>query len=235
MINKNQIKDDFVSFSLCHFVIGLKGRYGISNSGTKYLNMFVQVWVCWTKLVPLGAGYMSQYSNAFVDKIGLLPLCLVRTILLSAWIGSVKPILSLIQILLPDPGVSGDRSMGPGVCLSVCHYKTFGWDFADVTNSILTDDANMANWSWRSSLRWWWSSKMVWRCPMWAMRSPRGSARWCKSCRECWSCDHVGDNIGCWAIGYRVGDDCHWDGGGRVGRQGGVQGWKGGHQGMDRG
>ena len=35
---------------------------------------------------------------------------------------------------------------------------------------------------------------------MWAMRSPRGSASWCKSCRECWSCDHVGDNIGCWAI-----------------------------------
>ena len=54
------------------------------------------------------------------------------------------------------------------------------------------------------SLRWWWSSKLVWRCPMWAMRSLRGSARWCKSCRECWTleqCDYVGDNIGCWAIG----------------------------------
>ena len=39
---------------------------------------------------------------------------------------------------------------------------------------------------------------------MWAMRSLRGSARWCKSCRECWTlvqCDYVGDNIGCWAIG----------------------------------
>ena len=81
------------------------------------------------------------------------------------------------------------------------------WNFAyvtladDGTNSILTDDAKRAIWNWWSSLRWWWSSKLVWRCPMWAMRSPRCSARWCKSCRECWSCDHVGDNIGCYAIG----------------------------------
>ena len=54
------------------------------------------------------------------------------------------------------------------------------------------------------SLRWWWSSKLVWRCLMWAMRSLRGSVRWCKSCRECWTlvqCDYVGDNIGWWAIG----------------------------------
>ena len=51
-----------------------------------------------------------------------------------------------------------------------------------------------------SSLRWWWSGKLVWRCPMWAMRSPKGSARWCKSCRECWCCDHVGENIGFWTI-----------------------------------
>ena len=29
-------------------------------------------------------------------------------------------------------------------------------------------------------------------------------------------------------LGYWVGDDCHWDGGGRVGRQGGVQGGKDG-------
>ena len=66
-------------------------------------------------------------------------------------------------------------------------------------------------------------------CPMWAMRSPRGSVRWCKSCRECWSCDHVDDNTGCWTMAmYWVGDDCHWDGGGRVGRQGGVQGGKDG-------
>ena len=97
--------------------------------------------------------------------------------------------------------VYGSRS------LYLCHSNTVCWDFAvvtlddDDTNSILTDDANRAIWSWWSSLRWWWSSKLVWRCPMWAMRSPRGSARWCKSCRECWSCDHVGDNIGCWAIG----------------------------------
>ena len=38
-------------------------------------------------------------------------------------------------------------------------------------------------------------------CPMWVMRSPRGSARWRRSCMKCWSCDHVGDNIGCWANG----------------------------------
>ena len=85
--------------------------------------------------------------------------------------------------------------------------NTFGWDFADVTladddtNSILTDDANRAIWSWWSSLRWCRSGKLVWRCPMWAMRSPRGSARWCKSCREYWSCDHVGDNVCWWSIG----------------------------------
>ena len=97
--------------------------------------------------------------------------------------------------------VYGSRS------LYLCHSNTVCWDFAvvtlavDDTNSILTDDANRAIWSWWSSLRWWWSSKPVWRCPMWPVRSPRGSARWCKSCMECWSCDHVGDNIGCWAIG----------------------------------
>ena len=97
--------------------------------------------------------------------------------------------------------VYGSRS------LYLCHSNTVCWDFAvvtladDDTNSILTDDANRAIWSWWSSLRWWWSSKLVWRCPMWAMRSPRGSARWCKSCREYWSCDHVGDNVGFWSIG----------------------------------
>ena len=32
------------------------------------------------------------------------------------------------------------------------------------------------------------------------MKSPRGSARWCRSCMKCWCCDYVGDNIGCWAI-----------------------------------
>ena len=89
-------------------------------------------------------------------------------------------------------------------CTSVQHLFE---NFTDVTladddtNSILADDANRANWSWRSSLRWWWSGRLVWRCPMWAMRSPRGSARWCKSCREYWSCDHVGDNVCWWSIG----------------------------------
>ena len=29
-------------------------------------------------------------------------------------------------------------------------------------------------------------------------------------------------------LGHWVGDDCHWDGGGQVGRQGDVQGGKGG-------
>ena len=36
-------------------------------------------------------------------------------------------------------------------------------------------------------------------------------------------------------LGYWVGDDCHWDDGGQVGRQGGAQGGKGGHQGVDKG
>ena len=35
---------------------------------------------------------------------------------------------------------------------------------------------------------------------MWARKSS-GSARWCRSCREYWSCDHVGDNVCCWDIG----------------------------------
>ena len=97
--------------------------------------------------------------------------------------------------------VYGSRS------LYLCHSNTVCWDFAvvtlddDDTNSILTDDANRAIWSWWSSLRWRRSGKLVWRCSMWAMRSPRGSARWCKSCREYWSCDHVGDNVCWWSIG----------------------------------
>ena len=43
------------------------------------------------------------------------------------------------------------------------------------------------------------------------------------------SCDHFGDNICCWnnALG---GNGFHWDGGGRVGLQGGAQGVKGGYQ-----
>ena len=96
--------------------------------------------------------------------------------------------------------VYGSRS------LYLCHSNTVCWDFAvvtladDDTNSILTDDANRAIWSWWSSLRWRRSGKLVWRCSMWAMTSPRRSARWCKSCREYWSCDHVGDNVCCWPI-----------------------------------
>ena len=57
-----------------------------------------------------------------------------------------------MNFFLPDPGVSGVRSMGP-LPVSLCHYKSFGRDFADVTladhdtNSILTDDANRAAWN----------------------------------------------------------------------------------------
>ena len=32
------------------------------------------------------------------------------------------------------------------------------------------------------------------------MKSPRGSARWCRSGMKCFCCDYVGDNISCWAI-----------------------------------
>ena len=38
------------------------------------------------------------------------------------------------------------------------------------------------------------------KCPMWSLRSPRGSARWRRSCMTSWCCDYVGDNIGCWAV-----------------------------------
>ena len=48
------------------------------------------------------------------------------------------------------------------------------------------------------------------KCPMWNMRSPRGSARWCRSCTRCLSwCFfyHDGDNIYVcfWAIGEVMG------------------------------
>ena len=98
-------------------------------------------------------------------------------------------------------------SLGSGLWVPVYLRPRTLWNFADVTladddtNSILADDANRAIWSWLLPLRWWWSGKLIWRCPMWAMRSPMGSARWCKSCREYWRCDHVGDNVGCWSIG----------------------------------
>ena len=60
------------------------------------------------------------------------------------------PLNDFHQIFLPDPGVSGVRSMamGPGLSMS----GSFGRDFADVTladddsNSMLADDANRAIW-----------------------------------------------------------------------------------------
>ena len=84
-------------------------------------------------------------------------------------------------------------------CLYVTPYKSFGWDFADVTlagdyiNSIL--NVNRIIMGWWSSFRWWSS-------PMSARRSPRGRG----SARNIGagvlvSCDHVGDNICCWTIG----------------------------------
>ena len=55
----------------CHFVIGLKGRYGISDSGAKCPNMVCQVWVESDQTCNSGNGYVSEQSNACVDKIGL--------------------------------------------------------------------------------------------------------------------------------------------------------------------
>ena len=55
-----------------------------------------------------------------------------------------------VIVFLPDPGVSGVRSMGPGVP----PYESFGWDFTDVTlasddaNSMLADDDNRVIWGW---------------------------------------------------------------------------------------
>ena len=51
--------------------------------------------------------------------------------------------------ILPDPGVSGVRSMGPGVSIYVRHlFENFtDVTLADVdTNSILANDANRAIW-----------------------------------------------------------------------------------------
>ena len=43
----------------------------------------------------------------------------------------------------------------------------------------------------------------------------------------------------CWRqyklLGHWLGDDCHCDGGRRVGRHGGAQSGKGGHQGVEKG
>ena len=112
-------------------------------------------------------------------------------------------------IFLPEPAVSGVRSMGPGVPPYIQHlFETllmWLWLMMIPTQYWLMKPIGQfgidgGQWS----LRWWWSSKLVWRCLMWAMRSLGGSVRWCKSCRECWTlvqCDYVGDNIGCWAIG----------------------------------
>ena len=56
------------------------------------------------------------------------------------------------MMFLPDPGVSGVRSMGLGVSIYLSISGSFGWNFADMTlddddtNSMLADDANMAIW-----------------------------------------------------------------------------------------
>ena len=60
------------------------------------------------------------------------------------WINIDAPQDKLLKrdtyLYLPDPGVSGIRSMGLGVSNS----KTFGWDFADWWYQFNTiDDANM--------------------------------------------------------------------------------------------
>ena len=60
----------------------------------------------------------------------------------------MKPDRKIPFVFLPDPGVSGVRSMGPGLSNYV-HPRTL-CNFADVTladddtNSILADDANRA-------------------------------------------------------------------------------------------
>ena len=54
----------------------------------------------------------------------------------------VRKVKSSPPPFLPDPGVSGVRSMGPSVCTSLPTSKTFGWDFADVT---LADDEYQLN------------------------------------------------------------------------------------------
>ena len=124
-------------------------------------------------------------------------------------------------------------SLGPGlwVLVSVSNYKTFGWDFADVTladddtNSILADDAN------RAISGWWLSSYRWWSSPMWAWRSTRWSARWWyMSCTKYWSWCAVIMLATIYVVGTLGGNGRHWDGGGRVGWQGGAQGGKGDYQ-----
>ena len=44
---------------------------GVSDSGTKCPNMVCQVWVKSDQTCTSGNGYMSEHSNACVDKIGL--------------------------------------------------------------------------------------------------------------------------------------------------------------------
>ena len=136
-----------------------------------------------------------------------------------------------MSIFLPDPGVSGVRSMGLGLSNSLHTYETL-WKFTDVTladddtNSMLADDANMAIWGWWLSFRWWSS-------PMWAWRSSRGSARWWyRSCTEYWSWWAVIMLATIHVVGPLGGNGCHWDCGGLVGWQGGAQGGKGGYQGV---
>ena len=124
-------------------------------------------------------------------------------------------------------------SLGSGLWVPVSLTPGALWNFADVTladddtNSILANDANRAIWG------WWFSSNRWWSSPMWAWRSPRGSARWWyRSCTEYWSWWAVIMLATIYVVGTLGGNGCHWDGGGRVGWQGGAQGGKGGYQGV---
>ena len=107
-----------------------------------------------------------------------------------------------IHLILPDPGVPGVRSMGPSTRRL--------WYFADVTladddtNSIITDDANRANCSWRSSLRRWWSGRLV--CPMDIVQCElwghQGGRQELQGILELWSCWRQ-----CMLLVHWVGDD----------------------------
>ena len=83
----------------------------------------------------------SGLTRTFID-------CLVSMHYRAKWlhVKEHQALKVLSHFFLPDPGVSGVRSMGP-LPVSLCHYKSFGRDFADVTladhdtNSILADNA----------------------------------------------------------------------------------------------
>ena len=99
----------------------------------------------------------------------------------------------------------------------------------DDTNSIIADDAN------RAICGWWMSSNRWWLSPMWAWRSPRPGEQELHGILElvCWWAVIMLATIH--VVGTLGGNGCHWDGGGRVGWQGGAQGGKGGYQGVEKG